>query len=176
MLEIVAGPAYLATPSMHVVAWNTALSAVFGELDSVPIENRNMLWLVFASPSHRASIPNWEADARAMLARFRLEYARHRGDPAFQDLIERLQLASVEFSHWWPEQDVSAPPNRTKRFEVAGVGTMELEQSIFLVEETPELRLVVYAPIDSLSATKIEFLQREWKAQAVTSENDGLSL
>jgi hypothetical protein len=162
----VSGPAYLATPSMHVIAWNTALSAVFGDMALVPPENRNMLWLVFASPSHRASIPNWDSDARAMLARFRIEYGRHRDDPAFHDLIERLQLASAEFSQWWPAQNVSVPPTKSKRFEVIGAGAIELEQSIFLVEDAPDMRLVVYSAIDPDSARKVELLWRQWMARS----------
>lgn len=51
MLDAVMGPAYLATASMHLIAWNDALLAVFGDL--------------------------------SMLARFRVEFGRHRDDPAF---------------------------------------------------------------------------------------------
>ncbi len=161
-LEAVSGPAYLATASLHVIGWNTALSAVFGDMGAIPIEDRNMLWLVFASPLHRAAIPNWETDARAMLARFRVEFGRHRDDPSFLNLIERLGTASAEFRYWWPEQDVSARQNKTKRFEVAGVGTIELEQSTFLVEEAPDMRLVVYAPVDARSSSKVRLLQEQW--------------
>ncbi|MET4247179.1 helix-turn-helix transcriptional regulator [Bradyrhizobium sp. LA6.7] len=162
MLEAVSGPAYLATASMHVIAWNTALSAVFGDMDAIPAENRNMLWLVFASPSHRAAIPNWKTDARGMLARFRIEFGRHRDDPAFLELIERLQHISDEFRQWWPEQDVSMRQNKTKLFKVSGVGEMQLEQSSFLVEEAPDMRLVVYAPVDAQSVKKVALLQLKW--------------
>ncbi|MGO4713489.1 helix-turn-helix transcriptional regulator [Bradyrhizobium sp. 2TAF24] len=162
MLEAVSGPAYFATASMQVVAWNTALSAVFGDLAKLPAEDRNMLWLVFASPAHRAAIPDWETDARAMLARFRVEFGRHRDDPAFVQLIERLQRASHEFYRWWPEQDVSRRGNKTKRFDVHGVGRMELEQSTFLLEELPGLRLVVYSAVDVESERKVSLLRRRW--------------
>lgn len=165
MLDAVSGPAYLATASMHVIAWNTALSAVFGDLGGLAAEDRNMLWLVFASPVHRAAIPQWETDARAMLARFRVEFGRHRDDPAFLALIERLQVASPEFRQWWPDQDVSMRTDRTKRFEVRGVGRMELEQSSFMVEESPDMRLVVYTPVDAQSAQKVKLLQRRWNAR-----------
>jgi transcriptional regulator with XRE-family HTH domain len=168
MLDAVSGPAYLATASMHVIAWNTALSAVFGDLAGLAAEDRNMLWLVFASPVHRAAIPQWETDARAMLARFRVEFGRHRDDPAFLALIERLQVASPEFRQWWPDQDVSMRTDRTKRFEVRGVGRMELEQSSFTVEESPDMRLVVYTPVDTQSAQKVKLLQRRWNARTTT--------
>ncbi|WP_395321854.1 helix-turn-helix transcriptional regulator [Variovorax sp. UC74_104] len=163
MLDAVTGPAYLATASMHVIAWNGALSAVFGDLSAIAPEDRNMLWLVFASPAHRAAIPQWETDARAMLARFRVEFGRHRDDPAFLTLIERLQIASPEFRQWWPDHDVSMRTDRTKRFEVRGVGRMELEQSSFMVEESPDMRLVVYTPVDAPSMRKVELLERRRK-------------
>jgi transcriptional regulator with XRE-family HTH domain len=165
MLDAVSGPAYLATASMHVIAWNNALCAVFGDLAGLAAEDRNMLWLVFASPVHRAAIPQWETDARAMLARFRVEFGRHRDDPAFLALIERLQVASPEFRQWWPDHDVSMRTDRTKRFEVRGVGRMELEQSSFMVEESPDMRLVVYTPVDTQSAQKVKLLQRRWNAR-----------
>ncbi|MGJ7536567.1 MULTISPECIES: helix-turn-helix transcriptional regulator [unclassified Variovorax] len=164
MLDAVTGPAYLATASMHVIAWNAALAAVFGDLAALAPEDRNMLWLVFASPVHRAAIPRWETDARAMLARFRVEFGRHRDDPAFLALIERLQIASPEFRQWWPDHDVSMRTDRAKRFEVRGVGRMELEQSSFMVEESPDMRLVVYTPVDEQSARKVKLLQRRWAA------------
>src|SRR6266545_1817139 len=93
LLESLAGPAYLATPRWDVVAWNTALSAVFGDLTAIPVERRNMLWLVFASADHRATIPDWENDARAMVARFRIEFGRRRDDSSFLTLIDELRSA-----------------------------------------------------------------------------------
>lgn len=171
MLEAVSGPAYLATASMHVVDWNTALSAVFGDMEAIPSEDRNMLWLVFASPLHKAAIPNWETEARAMLARFRVEFGRHRDDASFLDLIERLQQASAEFRYWWPEQDVSARQGKTKRFEVARVGIIELEQSTFLVEEAPDMRLVVYTPVDAQSTEKVRLLREQWVRDHSSADN-----
>jgi PAS domain-containing protein len=160
MLEAVEGPAYLATASMYVIAWNRALVAVFGEMENIPADNRNMLWLVFASPAHRAAIPDWETDARAMMARFRIEFGRHRDDPAFVELVARLTRASDEFRHWWPEQDVSTRQSMTKKFHVSGIGEVELEQNSFLIEEAPDMRLVIYVPIDQRSAEKVAQLRR----------------
>jgi transcriptional regulator with XRE-family HTH domain len=165
MLDAITGPAYLATASTRVIAWNAALSAVFGDLAVLPPEDRNMLWLVFASPAHRAAIPQWETDARAMLARFRVEFGRHRDDADFLALIERLHVASPEFRAWWPDHDVSMRTDRGKRFEVRGIGRMELEQSSFMVEESLDMRLVVYTPVDAQSAQKVKLLQRRWSAR-----------
>jgi len=165
MLEAVDGPAYLATACLDVAAWNTALAAVFGDLAPLPEEDRNMLWLVFASPPHRAAIPNWEAEARGMLARFRVEFGRHRDDPAFLALIRRLDQASHDFHRWWPEQDVTRRPDPVKRF-TSRHGPMALEQSVFRVEEAPDLRLVAYIPVDEDSRRIVAALRRERQPEA----------
>ncbi len=165
MLESLAGPAYLATPRWDVAAWNSALSAVFGDLDAIPVERRNMLWLTFASAEHRATIPDWENDARAMVARFRVEFGRRRDDRRFLALIDDLRNASHEFHRWWAEQDVARRPDATKRFRSAKFGTMEFEQTNFLADDTADLRLTVYTPLDARTAGIVERLRKAWGAR-----------
>lgn len=169
LLESLAGPAYLATPRWDVVAWNSALSAVFGDLSDVSAERRNMLWLVFASADHRAAIPDWEADARGMVARFRLEFGRRRDDRDFLALIEELRGVSPEFHRWWAEQDVARRPLATKRFHAPKVGTMAFEQTNFVADETADLRLTVYTPLDTRTARLVERLRRSWEKRRLTS-------
>ena len=170
LLESLAGPAYLATPRWDVVAWNSALSAVFGDLSAVPAERRNMLWLVFASADHRAAIPDWQADARGMVARFRLEFGRRRDDRDFLALIEELRGVSPEFHRWWAEQDVARRPLATKRLHSPKVGTMEFEQANFVADETADLRLTVYTPLDARTARLVERLRRSWEKRRLTSK------
>lgn len=161
MLEAVEGPAYLAAANLDVVAWNTALAAVFGDFEAVVPEERNMLWLVFASPAHRALIPNWEHEARGMLARFRIEFGRHRDDPRFLKLIERLRRTSHEFHRWWLEHDLTARGERTKSFDTM-LGVISVEQTTFAVDEVPDLRLVIYSPIDEASRVIVRRLRQAW--------------
>jgi len=168
MMESLAGPAYLATPRWDVVAWNTALSAVFGDLAEIPMERRNMLWLVFASPIHRATIPNWENDARAMVSKFRVEFGRHRNDRGFLSLIDDLRQISHEFHQWWAEQDVTRRPDSTKRFYSEKLGTMEFEQTSFVLDDTPDLRLTVYTPTNAKTDKVVQRLKSTWNSRART--------
>lgn len=163
MLDTFEAPAYIATAYLDVLAWNDALTAVFGDLSDVPDANRNMLWLMFADPTHRAAIPNWAEAARAMLARFRIEYGRSQNDDRFTTLIARLCSASRDFSSWWPEHHVTIKPEGPKRFTSPLVGEMELEQSTFLLEGAAGTRLVVYAPANPESAAKVSILRQRWR-------------
>lgn len=164
LLESLAGPAYLATPRWDVVAWNTALAAVFGDLALMPPERRNMLWLMFASEEHRITIPNWENDARGMVAKFRIEFGRHRDDGSFLKLIEELRKVSHHFHRWWAEQDVTRRPEVTKRFRSAKFGD-KFEQTSFVAAETPDLRLTVYTPMNVASERVVRRCISAFKAR-----------
>nr|WP_180883079.1 helix-turn-helix transcriptional regulator [Mesorhizobium loti] len=163
MLEAIEGPAYIANPCLDVAAWNECLSAVFGDLAHLPAQNRNMLWLMFASPEHQAALPDWEGAARSMLARFRIEYGRNQKDPRFLTLIERLRGVSPSFRAWWPQHDVTVRSEKPKRFTVPGIGELELDQTVLLLEDAPNLRIVVYAPANRDSAGKVALLTRAWR-------------
>ena len=173
MLEAFEGPAYVATACLDVVAWNTALSAVFGDLEAVPPHDRNMLWLMFASPDHRAAIPDWEATAKAMLARFRTEYGRHRNDAGFLAVVERVRAASLEFEAWWQEHNVSWATEAPKRFATPA-GEMALEQQTLLLEDAPMMRLVVYSPSDPDSREKVSILRAQWRERGHKDAGNGI--
>ncbi|WP_394835544.1 helix-turn-helix transcriptional regulator [Pendulispora rubella] len=160
MLASIPGPAYLTTARWDVLAWNESLSAVFGDLESTPPAHRNMLWLVFTYPAYAARMTEWESDARSMLARFRVEFGRHRDDAAFGQLVRELKEASADFRRWWPEQDVLAPGEGVKRFQHPVAGEIEFEHTSFVVDGGSDLRLVVYTPLPGANARKVEKLRR----------------
>jgi transcriptional regulator with XRE-family HTH domain len=87
-------PAYLLGPMTRILAWNRAASALFGSLDHLEPEHRSLLWLLMVDPGAARDNPGREATARNMVARFRSEYARHAGEPAYEDFIAELHERS----------------------------------------------------------------------------------
>ena len=145
VLESLPNPAYVKTPRWDVIAWNAAAEALFAFSAQAP-DRRNSLWSVFADPVFRGMMPDWEADVRAMIAKFRLDHGRAAGDPAFTRLVDDLSAASPEFRRWWALQDVSDRSEGIKRFRFATGGIIAFEHGAFLVEGAPDLRMVVYSP------------------------------
>jgi hypothetical protein len=169
MLDSQLNPSYLTTARWDVLAWSPALRAVFGDLEDVPEHERNMLWLVFTHSDYRLMMPDWETDARAMVAKFRGEFGRHSEDPAFRALVEALSLRSVDFRSWWSEQDVLGQGEGLKRFHHGLVGEIQFEHTTFVVENVPDLRLVVYTPLAGESARKVgELATRELTTSTAT--------
>jgi transcriptional regulator with XRE-family HTH domain len=107
MLESFDGPAYIATDCLDVAAWNSTLSALFGDLAEFEERDRNLLWLLFTDARYQAAIPDWRDAGRGMAARFRGAFARRQREPRFLALIERLVAASPEFAVCWNEHDVT---------------------------------------------------------------------
>ena len=163
MLETLEGPAYVVTAALDLVAWNSAFCALFGDLDQIAPQDRNLLWLIFASPAHRSAIPAWEITARSMVARFRAEQGRHRNDARFLAVIERLKLASPEFEAQWQDYNVSWDAEPPKRFPTNLAGGVSLEQNTFLLEDAPTMRLVVYSPADAQSKGRLAILMSQWR-------------
>ena len=69
-------PAFVRTPTWDIVAWNAAAAAVLTDFSVLPIEERNVLRRLFGTPAVRASLPDWEANARFAIAVFRVDVAR----------------------------------------------------------------------------------------------------
>src|ERR1700757_1285032 len=57
-------PAVVKTSTWDVIAWNRAASVVLKDYASLPVEQRNILRLIFCDPQVRAAQPDWEGVAR----------------------------------------------------------------------------------------------------------------
>ncbi|HEY4702982.1 MAG TPA: transcriptional regulator, partial [Streptosporangiaceae bacterium] len=88
---------------------------------------------------------DWEPEAQAMLARFRLAAARHPGDPSFTALIEDLQRDSEHVRAWWPRHDVRAVGSGTKKLRHPVLGPADYSHVVLQVADHPEQTLVTYS-------------------------------
>jgi transcriptional regulator with XRE-family HTH domain len=138
-------PAFILGPRWDVLAWNLAADAFFRFADFGATE-RNFLWLLFTDSSLRSLVTDWPARARDVLARFRVNYARHAGDKRFVELVERLKSVSVEFAEWWPRHDVLPLSEGLKRYNHPLVGRLQLQHVSFSLMDDPDLTLTIMAP------------------------------
>jgi transcriptional regulator with XRE-family HTH domain len=140
-------PAFVVGPCWDVLVWNRATGVLFGDLDALPEERRNVLWLVFANQALAAMTKDWEEQARATLAQFRLSWARHLDQPRFVELVESLSAHSSQLAAWWAEHDVRPRPSRRRSYTHPVVGALELELHVFRVHDPAELWQVVFTPV-----------------------------
>ncbi|MCB1006377.1 MAG: helix-turn-helix domain-containing protein [Acidimicrobiales bacterium] len=142
-------PAYVLGPRWEYLAWNRAQARLYPAIDSLPDEERNLVWSVFARPEGRALIVDWEDEARRVLSQFRADITPHRDDPETLALVARLRGASPEFDRWWPRHDVAGLTSRRRRFRLPDGRELTFAYQVLVAAGTPDARLVVQLPVDA---------------------------
>lgn len=141
-------PATVTNGRYDLLAYNRAYQALVGDLDGLPFDQRNSLWLVFASGALRGCLLDREDAKGRMVAQYRAAMAEHVGEPAWKCLVRRLQEASPEFAQLWRRHDVAAPENLTKRFLHPQLGLLQFHYTNLWLSQRMGLRLVTYTPAD----------------------------
>lgn len=137
-------PSYVLGPTWDFLAWNHAYLRLFPVIEILSAAERNLVWIVFADPTARALIVDWEPEARRVLSQFRADTTPIRDDPAVQSLVSRLTLASKEFAAWWPRHDVAGMERRIRVFQHPQAGRIEFEFQQLTPGSEPQLRLITH--------------------------------
>ena len=141
-------PAFVVGRQWDVVAWNEAARVVIGDFGQMTTIERNSVWRLFTSPTHRHLLVDWEGHARRVLAQFRATCGRYPGDPRLTELIQDLMLRSPEFRALWPNHDVLCAEEGHKTLNHPQAGSLMFEHLTFQVVDAPDLSVNVYTPLD----------------------------
>ncbi|WP_240777285.1 helix-turn-helix transcriptional regulator [Nonomuraea basaltis] len=139
-------PACVSNGRCDALAWNDAYAALFPELVNAPEAERNSLWQTCLNPAPSTVLLNRDQELGRAVAVFRGAYSRHADDPCWQDFVRRLCAESAEFARLWARQDVADPGPRVKTFKHVELG--ELRFSTTSLTAVPEIRVIVYTPMD----------------------------
>ena len=156
LMDQIAAPAAIVGRRWDVLASNHAYSASIFDFNTVSGADRNLLRFFFVNPVSR-SLGHWETNAREVLARFRVDFGRHAGDPDFAELVRELEEMSPEFSNWWPRQDVKALEEGIFEWNHPTAGQISADHITLVFAENPDLRLITVVP-KANSASKIQLL------------------
>jgi transcriptional regulator with XRE-family HTH domain len=164
MIKAIAVPALVMTSRWDVIAWND-YTRIFRNYDDLRPEKRNLLRiLLIEDETYQRDLAQYEAMARRVLSKFRVDYSQTPEDPAFEELIAELAARSAIFRRLWNSSDVM---NRSEGVgQYPHLGGMRFEHSSYVPEGSPTLRLVIYIPYDGPSAEKIV----AWRTSAAGSQ------
>src|SRR5664279_3886525 len=109
-------PACVQNGKYDLLAYNRTYARLICDLDALPVEQRNSMWLLFTDPLWRKVVVDWEDAATRMTANLRALMADHVSDRAWKSFVSRLRAASPEFAELWARHDVSGIENKEKRF------------------------------------------------------------
>jgi hypothetical protein len=104
-------------------------------------------------------MPNWESDARFVVAAFRADTARAGTAENAKALVDELCRLSPEFEAMWRDNDVrSTYGEGAKHVRHPVAGLIGLEYSAFAVDGRPDLSMVIYNPATPADADRIRSL------------------
>jgi transcriptional regulator with XRE-family HTH domain len=152
-------PAIVVNARLDLLAYNRAYGSFFDELETIPIEDRNILWLAFTHPQWRAAIVDWDDIAGRMVAEYRAAMAEHLDDPAWKTLVGRLHRASPEFTAVWERHDVQGVESRTKRARHPLVGLLRLDYTNLWLGQGLGTRIIAFTPADDRTRRRLEQVQ-----------------
>jgi transcriptional regulator with XRE-family HTH domain len=139
-------PATITGKRWDVLAWNRPSMAIWGDYGELPEGRRNSLWAFFTLQNRRRMVIDWTSEAERMVATFRAQAAPYLHEPGFQSLLADLRSESPEFAELWERQDVSGRTDGLKRLRHPELGKLELEHTIYHVNDQPGLHLFLYTP------------------------------
>lgn len=145
-------PAFVSNSRYDLLAYNHAYQVIIGDLDALPFEERNSLWLMFTKATTSKCFVDRDNARARMVAQLRAAMAEHVAEPAWKCLIKRLEQASGDFRELWGRHDVAAPENARKRILHRDLGLLQFNFVNTWLAPRTGLRLVAYIPADEATA------------------------
>ena len=151
-------PAMVVNSRLDLLAYNRVYASFFDDLEAIPIEDRNILWLVFTDPEWQATIVDWDDVVGPLVAEYRAAMAEHLDDPAWKTLVARLHRASSEFTAVWDRHDVNGIESRRKRARHPTAGLLNFDYTNLWIGQQVGIRIVAFTPADERTRTRLETL------------------
>jgi transcriptional regulator with XRE-family HTH domain len=151
-------PACVMNGKYDLLAYNATYAYLISDIDALPREERNCIWLCFTDPAWRKALLDWEDGAARMAANLRWLMADHVAEPSWKSLVARLRRASPEFAELWERHEVRSIENKTKRIRNPLVGLLQVDFTTTWLSPRPGNRLYVYTPADEMTERRLHDL------------------
>jgi transcriptional regulator with XRE-family HTH domain len=150
-------PAMVFNHRNDILAWNPELAALLNvDLDELPEEQRNGLWLCLLHPSMRTFYLDREQIIRESIADLRAEWAAHPDDTLFGALVDMFRSRSEEFARLWELRDVQVRGRGLKRMVHPTAGRVDVQFEVLCSLQDPDQRLVIYRAADEDSQSALD--------------------
>lgn len=156
--ELRSCPTIISDRRFQIVGWNEAASHVFLDFEQIPIEQRNLIRLLFTRKEFQRLAVNWEHFVSGFLAIFRGYYGQYVEDQWYAQFLEEMKGVHPDFHSLWEQSRVSSAPEVLIEFRHAKAGKMLFHLTSLQVHGSVDLRCSIYTP-DPLSSTQAKLKQ-----------------
>jgi transcriptional regulator with XRE-family HTH domain len=151
-------PASVINPWWDLLSYNKAYSELFGGIDELAAEERNVLRLAFTRVLNDGLVENWDTVVSGLVGQLRTHVARFPHDPRGSDLVEKLRDLSSDFGRMWDDQVVDRFQTSRVVLHHPRAGRLELNFIKLTTADDESQQLVVYLPADSASEAALATL------------------
>src|SRR4051794_291304 len=152
-------PACVLNARLDLLGFNRAYTSFFQDFDAIPLEDRNIMWLLFTHPAWRDVIIDRDEITRRVVAEYRAAMAEHLDEPAWKALVDRLHRASPEFTSVWERHDVQGAESKTKRALHPALGLLSFDYTNLWLGQRLATRVVAFTPADERTRERLELLR-----------------
>jgi len=161
-------PTAVVNSRYDIIAYNRTYGRLVGDLDELAPEDRNIMWLAFTDPVWRERMLDREENIRLMAAKFRVSMAEHLAEPAWKELLKRLQQASPDFREMWQRHEVLQLDSHIKRYLNPDVGLLAFDFTHLWLGPQQGPRLTMYTPADAATRDRLDQLLALIQAERVS--------
>ncbi|WP_040834245.1 helix-turn-helix domain-containing protein [Nocardia brevicatena] len=156
--ELSPHPAMLVNHRYDVLAWNREMAALMLDFDTLPLGQRNTMWLCLVHERMRDFYVDRDRVIREGAADLRAAWAGHPDDQALADLVGELTARSPEFAAAWAAGDVKVRGRGVKPLRHPHVGPLTVDFEALVPLQDPDQRLVIYRAADAASQAALDRL------------------
>ncbi|HCT80343.1 MAG TPA: transcriptional regulator [Micromonosporaceae bacterium] len=138
-------PAYVLDAKYDMLAWNDMCRAIFGDIDELPANNRNLIRWIFSAGDLNEHLCDEEKGrfARGAVADLRAAAARYPDDKGIRELVAEMTALSPEFMEIWAAHDVEVRRDQRKVIQHPELGEIDLLCQVLDIPDRDQ-RLVIY--------------------------------
>ncbi|MBO0961693.1 helix-turn-helix domain-containing protein [Neobacillus sp. MM2021_6] len=144
-------PSLITDRHFQIVGWNPAAAYVFLDFEQIPIEQRNLIRIVFTRKELRSLAVNWEHFVKGFLSIFRVYYGQYLGDEWYTQFLDEMTNLNPEFKTLWQENQVSMAPEVLIEFRHSKAGKMLFNLSSLQVHGNTDLWCSIFTPVEGSS-------------------------
>lgn len=148
LIDALSFPAFIVATDWAIVGWNSGYEWLYGPIATTPVEERNLLRLVYTDPRLREMLPDWERASRSFLAEFRAESGVRLSSERHRAVIDDLLERSPEFRAQWAEHAVERFTSRQRVFLHPEAGKRVYEHHRLVPSDAADLHVVMYVPVN----------------------------
>ncbi|GAB3457592.1 helix-turn-helix transcriptional regulator [Streptomonospora sediminis] len=151
-------PAMVMNHRFDILAWNSEATRLLVDFETLPPQQRNLMWLCLLDPRIREFYTDRERVVREGIGHLRAAWAAYPEDQALTDRIAEFTARDEEFARLWAEPDIKVNGRGRKEMRHPQAGVIAVQFEVLLPLQDPDQQLVIFRADDDESQSALDRL------------------